>query len=93
MAFVFLYTNNERSERDIPFTIAQKAIKHQTSLMVQWLRNLPANAGDMSLITGLGGVHMPHGNQVHEPQLLKPTLERVLCNRRSCCNEKPSHHN
>lgn len=24
--------------------LATKAIKHQTSLMVQWLRNLPANA-------------------------------------------------
>ena len=57
------------------------------------VKNLPANAGDMSSITGLGGFRMPRGNQAHEPQLPKPTLEPVLCNRRSCCNEKPSHHN
>ncbi|KAJ8783224.1 hypothetical protein J1605_009832 [Eschrichtius robustus] len=29
-----------------------------------------------------------------EPQLLKPvSLEPVLCNKRSHCNEKPAHHN
>ena len=45
----FLYTNNERSEREmketIPFTIASKKIKYlginlpkETSLVAQWLR-------------------------------------------------------
>ena len=32
--------------------------------------NLPANAGDMGSILGLGGFHMPWGNQAHVLQLL-----------------------
>ena len=45
----------------------------QTSLVVQWLRiRLPANAGDMGLIPGLGRFHMVWGNLAHAPQLLKP---------------------
>ena len=33
-------------------------------------RNLPANAGDTGLISGLGRVHMPQSNRAHAPQLL-----------------------
>ena len=35
--------------------------------------NPPANEGDVGLISGLGGSHMPWGNQACEPWLLKPT--------------------
>ena len=31
----------------------------RTSLVVQWLKNLPANAGDIGLIPSLGRSHMP----------------------------------
>ena len=35
-----------------------------------------------------------HNYWAHEPQLLKPMcLEPMLCNKRSHCNEKPTHHN
>ena len=36
------------------------------------VRNLPADAGYMGLIPGLGRFHMPQSNQVCEPQLLSP---------------------
>ena len=65
--------------------------------MVQWYQNLPANAGDLGLIPGLGRFHMPqatkaHAPQIlslcsraHEPQLLKPThLEPVLSKGEAC---------
>ena len=32
-------------------------------------KNLPAYAGDMSLISGVGRLHMPCSNKVHVPQL------------------------
>ena len=65
------------------------------------VKNLPANAGDTGSVSGLGRFHMPWVNQAHAPQLLSThlqlltprTLEPVLCNKRSHCNEKPGHHN
>ena len=36
------------------------------------VKNLPADAGYMGLIPGLGRFHMPQSNQVCEPQLLSP---------------------
>ena len=41
-----------------------------------------------------GGTKPMHGNHwAWQPQRQKPTLEPVLCNKRSHCNEKPEHHN
>ena len=62
---------------------------YKTSLVVQWLR-MPANAGDMGLIPGLGRSHMFCSNKAHVPQLLSPpsrahavqqekTLQRESC--------------
>ena len=34
------------------------------------VENLPANAGDMGSIPGLGGSHIPRSNWAHEPRLL-----------------------
>ena len=39
------------------------------------VRSLPANAGDMGLIPGLGRFHMPQSNKACAPQLLS------LCSR------------
>ena len=47
------------------------------------VKNLPANAGNTDLI-------------LHTMQQLNPratTTEHVPCNKRSHCNETPSHHN
>ena len=68
------------------------------------VKNPPANAGDTGSIPGLGRSHMLQSNwarapqllslrsRAREPQLLKPTcLEPVLRNKRSHCNEKPTH--
>ena len=70
------------------------------------VKNLPANAGDRGSSPGPGKSHMPQSNKAcapqllslrpraHEPQLLSPrTLEPMLHNKRSHCNEKPAHHN
>ena len=70
------------------------------------VKNLPANAGDTGLIPGPERSHMLWSSQAHAPQLLslrsragvpqllKPAhLEPVLCNKRSHCNEKPTHRN
>jgi len=35
--------------------------------------SVPANAGNMGLIPGLGGFHMLQDNEAHAPELLKPT--------------------
>jgi len=59
--------------------------------------NLPANAGDMGLIPGLGGSHMPQSNKACVPQLLslcsrarKPQLSKPKCPRaRALEQEKP----
>ena len=34
----------------------------RTSLVAQWLKNPPANTGDMGSIPGLGRSHMPWSN-------------------------------
>ena len=39
------------------------------------VKNLPASAGDMGSIPGLGRPHMPRSNSAHAPQLLS------LCSR------------
>ena len=36
------------------------------------VKNLPANAGDMSSIPGLGRSYMPRSNQARAPQLPSP---------------------
>ena len=36
------------------------------------VKNLPANAGDMGSILGLGRFHMQLGNKANVPQLLRP---------------------
>ena len=41
-----------------------------TSLEVQWIKNLPANAGDMGSVPGPGRSHTLQSNQAHVPQLL-----------------------
>ena len=57
------------------------------------IRNPPADAGDMGWIPGLGRSHVPWGNKIQAPQLLKPALlDFVLHNKRSHRNEKPTHH-
>ena len=38
------------------------------------VKNLPANAGDMGSIPGLGRSPMPQSNWARAPQLLKPVL-------------------
>ena len=39
-----------------------KNVSLGVSLVVQWLKNLPCNAGDMGLIPGPGRSHMPQSN-------------------------------
>ena len=57
------------------------------------VKNLPANAGDVGAIPGMGRYHMPlliPYSRGWEPQLLSPhALEPVLHNERSYCSEKP----
>ena len=67
------------------------------------VKNAPSNAGDLGSIPSLGRSHMLQSNQACAPQLLSlcsrawdpqllslHTLEPVLCNKRSHCNEKPA---
>ena len=42
------------------------------SLVAQLVKNLPANAGDMGLISDPGKFYMPQGNEAHVLQLWKP---------------------
>ena len=51
-----------------------------------------AIAGDMGVIPRKiphATEHLSPGTATTEPMHLEP----VLCNKRSCCNEKPTHHN
>ena len=58
------------------------------------VENFSANAWDTGLIPGPRRSHMPQGNWACVPQLLSlHTLEPVLRNKRSPCNEKPMLHN
>ena len=52
------------------------------------VKNLPANAGDMGLIPGPWGSHMPWGNQVCVPELVSHALELMFPSKRSHRNEK-----
>ena len=70
------------------------------------VKNLPANAGDLSSIPGLGRSHTPQSNYWacalepgnlnywdHVLQLWKLIhIEPVLCSERSHCSESPMHH-
>ena len=75
----FLYTNHEKTERQIketiPFTIVTKRIKYlginllkETKdwdfLLAQWLRLCTSNTGDMSSIPGQGRSHIPCGQKI-----------------------------
>ena len=71
-----------------------------TFLVVQWLRiHLPRQGTQVqSLVqedpTRCKATKPVHNYWAHMPQLLKPAcLEPVLCNKRSHCNEKPTHRN
>ena len=65
-SLAFLYTNNERSEREIketiPFTIATKRIKYRGFPGGAVIESPPANSGDTGLGPGPGGSHMPQSN-------------------------------
>ena len=47
-------------------------VKKGASLVVQWLKNPPANAGDTGWIPGPGKSHLPRSNKARVPQLLSP---------------------
>ena len=46
--------------------------KYRTPLVVQWLGNLSANAGDMGLIPGPRRFHVATGQLPYVPQPLSP---------------------
>ena len=61
-------------------------------MVAQWIKNLPANAGDKGSIPGLQRFHMPHGNQAHVPQLLSPCAATTEAHALRACalqQEKP----
>ena len=61
------------------------------SLVVQWLRICLPTQGTRVWSLVHGGFHILWSNQGPVPQLLSPpTVEPVLCNKRSPCNEKPA---
>ena len=57
------------------------------------VKNLPANAGDMGSIPGLGRSRMLWGNQACVPQLLKPAPRVHALPQERHRNEKPAHSN
>ena len=54
----------------------------RTSLVVQWVKNLPANAGDVGSIPGLRRVSTQRGNWARVPQPL--SLCSRACGSRAC---------
>ena len=81
-----------------------KSIKNrlnQASVVVQWLRiRLPMQGTRVWALVGedptchRANKPVRHNYWARTPQLLKPErLEPVLHNKRSHCNEKPTHHN
>ena len=78
-----------------------KKLTMGASLVVQWYKNPPCNAGDTGSIPGPGRYHMLRSNEAcvlqllspPEPQLLKPTRPRARApHARSHQNEKPLNH-
>ena len=80
-SLAFLYTNDEKPEREIKetvsFIIATKRIKYLGINLPKEgfpggavVESLPANAGDTGSSPGLGRSHMPQSNWAREPQLL-----------------------
>ena len=55
-------------ELDLPWQF--KTLHLGLPWLAQWLKNLPANAGDVGLIPGLGRSHVLQSNEAHVPQLL-----------------------
>ena len=51
------------------------------------VKNLPANAEDMGLISALEKFHMPRGNKAQTPQLMRPVDSRA----RAWHQENPPH--
>ena len=71
------------------FSLKNKS--HRTSLVVQWIRTcLPMQGTQLPSLVR----EDPTCCGATKPMLLSPrTLEPVLCNKRSHCNEKPAHLN
>ena len=57
------------------------------------VNDLPANAGDMGLVPGLGRTHMLWSNLAHAPQLLSVTAPESVLHKSSHHSEKPIHYN
>ena len=49
------------------------------------VKNLPAKAGDTSLIPGPGKFHMPQGNKAGAPKLLNPHTTTTETHRPTAC--------
>ena len=65
--------------------------------MAQWWLRPPAIAGDVGLIPGTGGSHVPWSNRAHVPQLLSPSsgagewlLPKPL-SPRVCASQREAH--
>ena len=75
--------------------------KYKTPLVVQWLGNLSANAGDMGLIPGPRRFHVATGQLPYVPQPLSlraATREALMSKSHALQqekprNEKPTHGN
>ena len=93
-------------ERKLEWAFFSLESKHKGFPGGSVVKNLPSNAGDASLIRGLGRPHMQQSNKARAPQLmslrsgarelhlLKPVCaELVLGNQRSHRSEKPAHLN
>ena len=87
-SLAFLYTNNEKSEREIketiPLNIATKRIKYLGINLPKGdfpcgtvVKNPPANAGDTGSSPALGRSYMPQSNKACEPQLLSPCATTI----------------
>ena len=53
------------------------------------VKNLPANAGDVGLIPGLGRTHMQWSNLAHAPQLLSVTTQSLSSTRAATTMRSP----
>ena len=57
------------------------------------VKNPPANAGDTGLTSGPGRAQEAGQLNLCATATEPMHLESMLCNKRSYCNEKPTHHN